>query len=475
MTKSDQPNSEQEQQEQRRKFDQEQYERLVRCLEKMDLSQWNNWRTDHPEVEILLQGAILGRVNLCDADLRSANLQGAELGGANLQNADLRSADLQGANLEGADLQEAIIYGTKLQGATLIGVKLRGTGLTDVNLRNTDLHCADLGDASLAGIDLQGANLNRTELRGASLSNSNLQDADLRSANLQDANLGRANLRNADLRSANLQGASLRAANLQGANLEGANLQKAHILDANMKGANLKDADLERADLVGCRGIVFDSTYILNTRHIPKNPWHRLRNQYTGVKLVLHLILLATFILIYSAKAMFWCGMAKGQTIIINELASLESRYDEESVLQDPNESTAQDSQVQKNIAGAISKICGELREKVIRKYQGAKGAVNDKFQSFTVWQILLSQDKKIWFQFATLVLIVYNVLRYLLTQGVAPLSVEEDRSHYTPRLSHYGKIVWFHKVNSVLWVFALASYAIHCYDWMTANVLMPK
>ena len=475
MTKSDQPNTEQEQQEQRRKFDQEQYERLLRCLEKMDLSQWNNWRTDHPEVEILLQGAILGRVNLCDADLRSANLQGAELGGANLQNADLRSADLQGANLQGADLQEAIIYGTKLQGATLIGVKLRGTGLTDVNLQNTDLHCADLGDASLAGIDLQGANLNHAELHSANLGNSNLQDADLRSANLQDANLGRANLQNADLRSANLQGASLRGANLEGANLEGANLQKAHILDANMKGANLKDADLERADLVGCQGIVFDSTYILNTRHIPKNPWHRLRNQYTGVKLIFHLILLAAFVLIYSVKAMFWCGLAKGQTVIISELASLESRFDQEAVLQDPNAPTAQNSQVQKNIAAAISMICSELQEEVIGKYQSAKVAVNDKFQSLKVWQILLSQDKRIWFQFTTLVLIVYNVLRYILTQSIAPLSVEEDRSHYTPRLSHYGKILWFHKVNSVLWGFALVSFAIHCYDWMTASVLIPK
>jgi len=475
MTENDQPNAEQRQQEQGRKFDQEQYERLLRCLEKMDLTQWNDWRTAHPEVEILLQDAVLGRANLRDADLRSANLQGAELGGANLQNADLRSADLRGANLEGADLREAMIYGTKLQGATLIGVRLRGTGLTDVNLKDADLHCADLGDASLAGIDLRGANLNRAELQGASLGNSKLQDADLRSANLQGANLGRANLQNADLRSADLQAASLRGANLQGANLEGAKLQKAHLLEANMKGANLKDADLERGDLAGCRGIVFDSTYILNTRHIPKNPWHRLRNQYTGVKLVFHLILLVTFVLIYSAKAMFWCGMAKGQTVIINELASLESRSDEGVLLQDPNEPTARDSQVQNNIAAAISKVCGEVQEKLIGKYQGGKGAVNDKFQSLKVWQILLSQDKRIWFQFTTLVLIAYNVLRYLLTQSIVPLSVEEDRSHYTPRLSRYGKILWFHKVNSVLWAFALASFAIHCYDWMTASVLIPK
>lgn len=475
MIKNNQPNSEQEQEGNGRKFDQKQYEKLLRCLEKMDLTPWNDWRRDHPEVEILLQDAVLGRANLRDADLRYANLQGAELGGANLHNADLRSADLQGANLEGADLREAMIYGTKLQGASLIGVRLRGTGLTDVNLKNTDLHCADLSDASLAGIDLQGANLNHAELKGASLGNSNLQDADLRSANLQEANLGRANLQNADLRFANLQGASLRAANLQEANLEGANLQKAHILEANMKGANLKNADLERADLTGCRGIVFDSTYILNTRHIPKNPWHRLRNQYTGVKLVFHLILLVTFVLIYSAKAMFWCGMAKGQTVMINELASMESRFDEESVLQDPNAPPTQDSQIQKNIAVAISKICGELQEEILGKYQGARGAVNHRFQSLKVWQILLSQDKRIWFQFTTLVLIVYNVLRYVLTQSVAPLSVEEDRSHYTPRLSHYGKILWLHKVNSVLWIFALASFAIHYYDWMTASVLIPK
>ncbi len=57
-----------------RRFSQEQYDFLMRCSEKKDMTEWNDQRMDNPSIEILLEG-----LNLCEAQMEGAQLQEAHL------------------------------------------------------------------------------------------------------------------------------------------------------------------------------------------------------------------------------------------------------------------------------------------------------------------------------------------------------------------------------------------------------------
>jgi len=108
---------------------------LKRCAEAGDASAWNDWRREHPNVPVRLQGL----------DLRSDG-----------ERALLRRIDLRGADLTRA----------KLASAVLVGADLRGANLTGATLRNAILVRADLRDARLQETDLAGANLRESDLRG---------------------------------------------------------------------------------------------------------------------------------------------------------------------------------------------------------------------------------------------------------------------------------------------------------------------
>jgi len=118
----------------KRQFDENQYEMLIRCSEKQDITKWNQWRGNKKEVSILLKGAELARANLESADLRGAILRGADLWRANLKGADLRSANLmgvdlvksnlEGADLEGANIEKADLWKVNLKDAKSVNVKV---------------------------------------------------------------------------------------------------------------------------------------------------------------------------------------------------------------------------------------------------------------------------------------------------------------------------------------------------------------
>jgi len=133
--------SEQKQSENSRKTeprcDPKQLALLKKCSEKKDMTEWNNWRKDHPDEEIWLQRAFLQ-----NAFLEEAGLWRAHLEGANLWLADLKRASLGGAHLEGADLK--------------IG-----------SLENVCLNCAHLEQANLAYAHIEGAEFTEGHLDGA--------------------------------------------------------------------------------------------------------------------------------------------------------------------------------------------------------------------------------------------------------------------------------------------------------------------
>ncbi len=125
-----------------KQFDESQYEILIGCSDKGDLTQWNEWRENNQKVSILLEGA----------NFISANLDGADLWNANLAGADFRNVNLEGADLWQANLKSTDLWNAKLKGAELISANLAGADLMNVNLAGADLWKANLKGAKIIAV-----------------------------------------------------------------------------------------------------------------------------------------------------------------------------------------------------------------------------------------------------------------------------------------------------------------------------------
>ncbi len=106
------------------------YQHLIEC----GVTQWNQWRSQHPN-------------------------QQPNLSGLNLQRSYLFEVNLMGSNLSGVDLRRACLIGANLSQANLSGANLRGAYLSDANLREANLSNADLTGAQMTNADLLRANL----------------------------------------------------------------------------------------------------------------------------------------------------------------------------------------------------------------------------------------------------------------------------------------------------------------------------
>ena len=113
------------------KFSQEQYDMLLRCSEKEDMTDWNDWRKENPEEKIFLEGA----------ELRDANLERARLTYSHLNGANLRHAHLEGARIWYAHLQHAQFRNTLVDGTTsLVGCEVdRETDFRNVALESVQI------------------------------------------------------------------------------------------------------------------------------------------------------------------------------------------------------------------------------------------------------------------------------------------------------------------------------------------------
>lgn len=129
---------------------------LIRCLEKGDFAEWDEWRDNNKRRPISFKGASLGNVNLAGADLSQVDLKMADLEYANLAGADLSEANLAGANLSHANLV----------GANLWKADLKFAYLRQANLKSTKLEKANLQNAKLIRINLESADLWKANLKG---------------------------------------------------------------------------------------------------------------------------------------------------------------------------------------------------------------------------------------------------------------------------------------------------------------------
>ncbi|MDX2097131.1 MAG: pentapeptide repeat-containing protein [Leptolyngbyaceae cyanobacterium bins.59] len=128
------------------------------------VERWNNWRNQHPQVQLNLARATLGAENLSEANLSEVVLTRANLQGANLRKANLTRANLAGANLKGANLNGANLQNACLKWANLARANLQRANLQDVDFSGVDLSGADLSGANLQGATLTDAKLTQTIL-----------------------------------------------------------------------------------------------------------------------------------------------------------------------------------------------------------------------------------------------------------------------------------------------------------------------
>ena len=167
--------SDREENKPKRRFSEEQYQMLLRCSEKKDTTEWNEWRKVHWGKDILLEGADLSECNLrgilLGTELESGftgqvHLEGVDLFGGNLEKADFNYARLKGARLEHANLKGAYLSFAHLQKANLGWANLENAELMNVRLENAKLRFARLQGADIAYAHLQNAEFPRATVDG---------------------------------------------------------------------------------------------------------------------------------------------------------------------------------------------------------------------------------------------------------------------------------------------------------------------
>ncbi len=297
-----------------------------------------------------------------------------------------------------------------------------------------------------------GANLREINLRGAVLHDCQFEKADLFGAQLNDAVLLGANLKGATLQSANLTGAVMSGANLDGASLVFADLRGALLQGAKLKGASLHHADFREADLRGVEGAIFDETNVVFAISglAAKDPWSILRRKYSGVMLLFHLLLLVAFLCPYVARAVIWRAVNHGQQIYVSatgEIVSELRRFSHEQSLtreqwrlraqRELSASGLNDQVITRLLDDGVKSefggVEGDLADRVSRELSGLGPCLRKDCVATPMWRVLFQLDRGFLAAFLALGLLVYNILRGILTWRVGLMRDEQERSGLTP------------------------------------------
>lgn len=287
-------------------------------------------------------------------------------------------------------------------------------------------------------------------------SEADLEDAHLEKGRFLDGDFRGANLTMADAEHANLAAADFRDATLSCTDLSGANLSGADFTNAHISGAIFEGADLRNA-----KGLVFDGNDIRGARISPnaKDPWSVLRHAYTGPKMAFVLILSMLFFLPIAARTAFWVSLSRGQQAIgrdvhlrLDQLAStVEDRYGAEA-------------------ASSVRDFANRLESE--SQVRGRR---------YSVGQLLIGWDLGWTNTLLAITLIVYNVLRLILTATVAPMREEEERSGHAPDwggnkigVNNYGWLRFPHRVVKMLMWLSISLFAIHLVQWCSMPVWLP-
>lgn len=95
-------------------------------------------------------------------------------------------------------------------------------------------------------------------------------------------------------------------------------------------------------------------------------------------------------------------------------------------------------------------------------------------FERWNAWQLILGLDKGVGYAILVSLLLAYNIRRGYLTYRVGRLRAQEERSGDSPSWSDYQLPFAVHRFLSGVLYFALISFAVNAWIWLTAPVLLP-
>ena len=160
--------------------DLDQLEMLMSCSGKKDITVWNDWRKEHPDVDIWLEGANIAQAKKVTPEqevLHRAYLKSINLSRAYLKKADLRNADFNKASFFNAQMEEAKFEGAQLEEAYFEEANLKRANFLAANLKDSEIMFADLEGAVLNSAILNNAQLHWTDIRGAYFRNTHIKNS----------------------------------------------------------------------------------------------------------------------------------------------------------------------------------------------------------------------------------------------------------------------------------------------------------
>ena len=330
----------------------------------------------------------------------------------------------------------------------------------------------------LQGISLEGAHLEFCDLRYCRLQNADISNSHLNNANLQFAKLEKSFLHKSDLREAILDYANLKYAGMNNAILTNCSLiltdfSGARLKQSDFKGAILKEANFSEADIRKAKNIIFDENKVYRT-HIEgpaRDPWTSLRRKYTGPWFFIHLLLLIVFVFPIVSRIGFLSTMAEIQHMAID----MQNQIHDRSV----NDSDFLYHDVQRSI---VIKDGYEMADSFLEKlstYFKKNG------KTVPAWWILLGGHHGWLYFLLTLAIIIYNILRGVLTVKVSQLREAEERAQVTPCIEYYYggwnyfiikkpmsivkalRLYQLHQIARFVFVFSIGSFIWHMVTWI--------
>ena len=227
--------------------DQDQYAMLLRCAEKGDAVEWNEWREANLGIEVWLQGA----------KLKGARLPEVHLHMAHLDHANFLNADLRGASFVCSTLTDVIFCDAHVENSKLEAARLDDANLTGAFFDNSDLEAVHCTRTRLVRVSFQGACLLAAKIRSCEVHTAVFDNADLTRVELRDSGLWKASLRHSTMSAAVIEDSHLDKVDLTGANLLEAELSNVVLVGATLKGTDFTSTMCRNVDF---RDAIFGAT-----------------------------------------------------------------------------------------------------------------------------------------------------------------------------------------------------------------------
>jgi uncharacterized protein YjbI with pentapeptide repeats len=220
-----------------RRFRQEQYDMLKHCSEKKDITEWNQWRKENPDEDILLE----------DADFSQHYLNGVLLNAGGFKNPDTGEfTEFHGE----VYLKGAFFERSHLEDADFVGAYLENAILYKSHLENADFRLADLRDAIFWEAHLRGANFDYAHLERVGFDQIHGEESRFEEAHLEGAIFYEAYLEGTRFLNAIVDGSTLfwkchvdRKTNFRGVGLDNVRVDPGtkQLLEYNIRRKNWED------------------------------------------------------------------------------------------------------------------------------------------------------------------------------------------------------------------------------------------